>query len=251
MPGVSIRASVLRGLSVEHERNARRERKHDAFACAEAGHAAPYPGGGGRPEFICPMKPGWASDTVHRRAEREGYRSRAAYKLLEIQEKYRVVRRGDAVIDLGAAPGSWLQVLASLTDGTILGVDLQPVPPLAGTRTLVGDFTDPAVQEQILAIVPEASVLVSDAAPHLTGTRSVDQARAVGTGEDALAFACRVLSPGGNFVVKSFQGEDFDGLLAEVRARFRSVHVYRPRVTRKGSRECYIVGRNFAGRDSC
>jgi 23S rRNA (uridine2552-2'-O)-methyltransferase len=197
------------------------------------------------------VKSGWASDTVHRRAAREGYRSRAAYKLLEIQEKYRVVRRGDTVIDLGAAPGSWLQVLTTLTDGLILGVDLQPVPPLAGTETLVGDFTDPAVLEQILAIVPEASVLVSDAAPHLTGARSVDQARAVGIGEDALALACRVLKPGGNLVVKSFQGEDFDGLLAEVRARFRSVHVYRPRVTRKGSRECYLVGRNFAGRETC
>lgn len=197
------------------------------------------------------MKSGWANDTVHRRAAKEGYRSRAAYKLLEIQEKYRVVRRGDTVIDLGAAPGSWLQVLATLTDGTILGVDLQPFPPLPGTVTLVGDFTDAAVQEQILARVPEASVLVSDAAPHLTGSRSVDQARAVGIGEDALAFACRVLRPGGNLVVKSFQGEDFEGLLAAARARFRSVHVYRPRVTRKGSRECYIIGRNFAGRETC
>jgi 23S rRNA (uridine2552-2'-O)-methyltransferase len=197
------------------------------------------------------VKSGWASDTVHRRAAKEGYRSRAAYKLLEIQEKYRVVRRGDTVIDLGAAPGSWLQVLATLTDGTILGVDLQPFPPLPGTMTLVGDFTEAAVQEQILAQVPEASVLVSDAAPHLTGSRSVDQARAVGIGEDALAFACRVLRPGGNLVVKSFQGEDFEGLLAAARARFRSVHVYRPRVTRKGSRECYIIGRNFAGRETC
>jgi 23S rRNA (uridine2552-2'-O)-methyltransferase len=188
---------------------------------------------------------------VHRRAAREGYRSRAAYKLLEIQEKFRVVRRGDAVIDLGAAPGSWLQVLVGLTDGPVLGVDLQPVPPLPGTMTITGDFADPAVQEQILAAMPVASVLLSDAAPHLTGARSVDQARAVGIGEDALALACRVLSPGGNFVVKSFQGEDFDDLLAGVRARFRAVHVYRPRVTRKGSRECYIIGKNFAGRGPC
>ena len=194
---------------------------------------------------------GWASDTVHRRAAKEGYRSRAAYKLLEIQDRFRVVRRGDSVIDLGAAPGSWLQVLAGLTQGAILGVDLQPVPPLPGVATIVGDFTDPAVQERIRALVPEASVLVSDAAPHLSGNRSVDQARAVGIGEDALALACRVLVPGGNFVVKSFQGEDFDGLLAAVRERFRSVHVYRPTVTRRGSRECYIVGRNFAGREPC
>jgi len=197
------------------------------------------------------MNSGWANDTVHRRAAREGYRSRAAYKLLEIEDRFRVVRRGDRVIDLGAAPGSWLQVLSGLTQGTILGVDLQPIPPLPGVTTIVGDFTDPVVRESIRAIVPEASVLLSDAAPNLTGTRSVDQARAVGIGGDALALACLVLKPGGNFVVKSFQGEDFNEFLGEVRGRFRSVHVYRPKVTRKGSRECYIIGRNFAGRETC
>jgi 23S rRNA (uridine2552-2'-O)-methyltransferase len=162
-----------------------------------------------------------------------------------------VVRRGDSVIDLGAAPGSWLQVLSGLTGGTILGVDLQPIPPLPGISTIAGDFADPAVQEGIRAVLPEASVVISDAAPRLSGNRSLDQARAVGIGEDALAFACRVLKPGGNFVVKSFQGEDFEGLLGHVRTRFRSVHVYRPRVTRRGSRECYIIGKNFAGRETC
>jgi 23S rRNA (uridine2552-2'-O)-methyltransferase len=197
------------------------------------------------------VKSGWARDTVHRRAAGEGYRSRAAYKLLEIEERYHVVRRGDSVIDLGAAPGSWLQVLSDLTAGTILGVDLQPIPPLPGVSTIAGDFTDPAVQERIRAVLPEASVVVSDAAPRLSGNRSLDQARAVGVGEDALALAEKVLKPGGNFVVKSFQGEDFDGLVAAIRARFRSVHVYRPRVTRKGSRECYIIGKNFAGRETC
>lgn len=197
------------------------------------------------------VKSGWASDTVHRRAAREGYRSRAAYKLLEIQDRYHVIRRGDSVIDLGAAPGSWLQVLSGLTDGTILGVDLQPIPPLPGAATIVGDFTDPAVAEQIRATLPRASVVVSDAAPHLSGNRSLDQARAVGMGEDALALACTLLKRGGNFVVKSFQGEDFDGLLGKVRAAFRSVQVYRPRVTRRGSRECYIIGRNFAGGETC
>ena len=197
------------------------------------------------------MTSGWANDTVHWRAAREGYRSRAAYKLLEIESRYRVVRRGDTVVDLGAAPGSWLQVLTTLTSGTILGVDLQPIPPVPGATTITGDFTDPAVQERIRATVPEVSVLLSDAAPHLTGARSVDQARAVGIGHDALALACLVLKPGGNIVIKSFQGEDFNELLADVRAVFRAVHVYRPKVTRKGSRECYIIGRNFAGRETC
>jgi 23S rRNA (uridine2552-2'-O)-methyltransferase len=197
------------------------------------------------------MSSGWASDTVHRRAAREGYRSRAAYKIREIQDRFHVVRRGDAVIDLGAAPGSWLQVLSDLTHGTILGVDLQHIPPLPGVTTIAGDFTDPAVQERIQAVVPEASVLLSDAAPHLTGNRSLDQARAVGIGEEALALACRVLKPGGNLVLKSFQGEDFNDLLDAVRGGFHSVHVYRPRVTRRGSRECYIVGKNFLGRGTC
>jgi 23S rRNA (uridine2552-2'-O)-methyltransferase len=197
------------------------------------------------------MNSGWVNDTVHRRAAREGYRSRAAYKLLEIEDRYRVIRRGDKVIDIGAAPGSWLQVLATLTQGAILGVDLQPIPPIPGVSTITGDFTDPAVRERIRAMVPEASVLLSDAAPHLSGNRSVDQARAVGIGGDALALACLVLKPGGNFVVKSFQGEDFNELLADVRTKFRSVHVYRPKVTRKGSRECYIIGKNFAGRETC
>jgi 23S rRNA (uridine2552-2'-O)-methyltransferase len=197
------------------------------------------------------VKSGWASDTVHRRAAREGYRSRAAYKLLEIEERYRVIRRGDSVIDLGAAPGSWLQVLAELTGGPVLGVDLQAIPPLPGVLTIVGDFTDAQVLENIRARIPEASVVVSDAAPRLSGNRSLDQARAVGIGRDALALACQMLKPGGNLVLKSFQGEDFNGLLGEVKARFRSVHVYRPRVTRKGSRECYIIGKNFSGRETC
>jgi 23S rRNA (uridine2552-2'-O)-methyltransferase len=197
------------------------------------------------------VKSGWASDTVHRRAAREGYRSRAAYKLLEIEDRFHVVRREDTIIDLGAAPGSWLQVLTALTRGTILGVDLQPVSPLPGVTLIEGDFTDPGVQDRILAAAPGASVVLSDAAPHLSGNRSLDQARAVGISEDALALACRALVPGGNIVIKSFQGEDFDRLLAEVRARFRSVHVYRPRVTRRGSRECYIIGKNFSGREAC
>lgn len=211
--------------------------------------SGPRRGPGGRGASL--VNSGWASDTVHRRAAREGYRSRAAYKLLEIEDRYHVIRRGDSVIDLGAAPGSWLQVLSALTRGTILGVDLQPIPPLLGVATIAGDFTDPSVQERIRAMVPEVSVLVSDAAPHLSGNRTLDQARAVGIGEDALALACMVLKLGGNFVVKSFQGEDFNELLDDVRARFRSVHVYRPKVTRKGSRECYIIGKNFAGRETC
>jgi len=196
--------------------------------------------------------PRWAGDRLHRRAAQEGYRSRAAYKLREIQERHRVVREGDAVLDLGAAPGSWLQVLTSLTRGPVVGVDLQPIAPVPGATLLVGDFSQPAVQARIREILPCVSVVLSDAAPKLSGNRDMDQARAVSLGEEALRLASTVLGRGGTFVVKSFQGDLFEEFLAEVKRSFRSVRVYRPSSTRKGSRECYIVARHFlAGRDPC
>ena len=189
---------------------------------------------------------------MHRRAAQEGYRSRAAFKLREIQERHRVVREGDAVLDLGAAPGSWLQVLTSLTRGPVVGVDLQPIAPVPGATLLVGDFSQPAVQARIREILPCVSVVLSDAAPNLSGNRDMDQARAVSLGEEALRLASTVLGRGGTFVVKSFQGDLFEEFLAEVKRSFRSVRVYRPSSTRKGSRECYIVARHFlGGRDPC
>jgi 23S rRNA (uridine2552-2'-O)-methyltransferase len=196
--------------------------------------------------------PRWAGDRLHRRAAQEGYRSRAAYKLREIQERHRVVREGDAVLDLGAAPGSWLQVLTSLTRGPVVGVDLQAMAPVEGVTLLVGDFSQPAMQDRIREILPCASVVLSDAAPKLSGNRDYDQARAVSLGEDALRLAATILTRGGTFVVKSFQGDLFEEFLVEVKRHFRSVRVYRPSSTRKGSRECYIVARHFlGGREPC
>jgi 23S rRNA (uridine2552-2'-O)-methyltransferase len=193
------------------------------------------------------VNPKWAHDAAHRRAVREGYRSRAVYKLRDIQKRFSVIRQNDTVVDLGAAPGSWLQELAGLTHGTIVGVDLNPIAPVEGTVTVVGDFTEPHTQEEILRLCGRVNIVVSDASPKLSGQRSYDQARAIDLGLQALAFAVRVLTPGGNFVVKSFQGEDFSYLLREVRRHFRAVHVYRPHATRKGSAETYIIGKNFIG----
>ena len=194
------------------------------------------------------MNPKWAHDAVHRKAVREGYRSRAVYKIREIQKRFSVIRRSDNVVDLGAAPGSWLQELVTLTTGTVVGVDLNPIAPVEGAVTLVGDFTLPETQEEILRAVPVVNVVVCDAAPKLSGQRSYDQARAIDLGMQALTFAIRTLKPGGNFVVKSFQGEDFSFLLDSVRRQFRAVHVFRPVATRKGSAETYIIGKNFMGR---
>jgi len=194
------------------------------------------------------VNPKWAHDAVHRKAVREGYRSRAVYKIREIQKRFSVIRRSDNVVDLGAAPGSWLQELVTLTTGTVVGVDLNPIAPVEGAVTLVGDFTLPETQEEILRAVPVVNVVVCDAAPKLSGQRSYDQARAIDLGLQALTFAIRTLKPGGNFVVKSFQGEDFSFLLDSVRRQFRAVHVFRPVATRKGSAETYIIGKNFMGR---
>ncbi len=191
----------------------------------------------------------WTKDSVYRKAMKAGYRARAAYKLLEIQKRNEIIRPDDNVVDLGAAPGSWLQVIRDLTGGKVVGVDLNPIAPMEGVTTIIGDFTNPLIQERIRAEAGGiVNVVVSDAAPKLSGQKSYDQARAIGLGEDALAFACTILKPGGNLVIKSFQGELFGELIAMVRQHFYFVRGYRAKASRKGSAETYIVAKNFKGR---
>lgn len=192
----------------------------------------------------------WGRDREYRMAVREGYRSRAAYKLLEIQEHAGIIRPDDNVVDLGAAPGSWLQVVRSLTSGRVLGIDLNPIAPIEGVETIVGDLADPVVRERAKETLGVVNVVVADASPRLSGQRSYDQARAIGLGEQELAFACATLKPGGNLVIKSFQGEDFADLLASARTAFRSARTYQARASRKGSREIYIIAKNFVGCDA-
>jgi 23S rRNA (uridine2552-2'-O)-methyltransferase len=187
----------------------------------------------------------WGRDGAYSRAIREGYRSRAAYKLIEVQERYHLIRGSDNVVDLGAAPGSWLQVVREITGGKVLGIDLSPIAPLEGVRTISADFTDLSIPPEVGSLLGTVNVVLSDASPKLSGQRSYDQSRSIALGEEALAFACRVLKPGGNFLVKSFQGEDFNHLLERVRDHFLSVRVYRTRTTRKGSSEVYIIAKHF------
>jgi 23S rRNA (uridine2552-2'-O)-methyltransferase len=189
----------------------------------------------------------WGKDSAYLRAMKEGYRSRAAYKLRDIQDRYRIIRDDDNVVDLGAAPGSWLQVERTLTQGRVLGIDLNPIPPLDGVESMVADMTGPGLPEQVKTLLGIVNVVVSDASPQLSGHKSYDQARAVELGEIALEFACKVLKPGGNFVVKSFQGQDFKGLLDKVKDHFLSVKAYRSKSSRKGSAEVYIVAKYFVG----
>jgi 23S rRNA (uridine2552-2'-O)-methyltransferase len=189
----------------------------------------------------------WGRDKTYLRAKYEGYRSRAAYKLIELQQKFSIIRRDDNVVDLGAAPGSWLQVLRTLTDGKVLGVDLNPIAPIEGVVMIEGDLTDPVIQQEVVTMLGTVSVVVCDASPKLSGHKSYDQARSVALGEDALMFACKVLKHGGNFAVKAFQGADFPELHALAQQHFHSVKTYNTKSTRRGSTEFYLIAKNFKG----
>jgi 23S rRNA (uridine2552-2'-O)-methyltransferase len=189
----------------------------------------------------------WGNDRTYLRAKQEGYRSRAAYKLLEIQKKFAIIRPDDNIVDLGAAPGSWLQVERTLTEARVVGIDLSPIAGLEGVDTIEGDLNDPEVLARVRSIVPVVNVVLCDAAPKLSGHRSYDQARIIELNEQALSFACKVLKQGGNFAVKSFQGTDFPELYALTKEHFYSVKTCITQSTRKGSTELYIVAKNFTG----
>jgi len=189
----------------------------------------------------------WTRDAVYRKSVKEGFRARSAYKLLDINTRFNIIRRTDNIVDLGSAPGSWLQVLKTLTDGQLCGVDLNPIAPLEGVITFMGDFTTPEIQNKIREAMPIVNVVVCDAAPHLSGAKAYDQARVMALNEAALNFAASLMKQGGNLVMKSFQGSDFNELVDLVKEKFYSVRVIRSSATRRGSTECYIVAKNFIG----
>ena len=188
-------------------------------------------------------------DTFYARAKQAGYRSRAAYKLQELAKRFRLINRGDHVVDLGAWPGGWLQVAAELTgpQGVVVGVDLKPIdqlpPPVS---TVKGDARDEAVQAEIRKRCGErVDVVLSDLSPALSGIRDRDIAQATELAETALAIAGRLLSPGGRLLVKLFTAPESDAFVASARPQFASVKVTRPEATRKGSAEMYFVGSGF------
>ena len=189
----------------------------------------------------------WGQDKTYLRAKNEGFRSRAAYKLMEIQTKFGIIRRDDNIVDLGAAPGSWLQIERTLTDARIIGIDLNPIAELDGIETIEGDINDPAVVERVKEKLEVVNIVLCDASPKLSGHKSYDQARIIDLNEQALRFACKVLKPGGNFAVKSFQGSDFPEFYAKCKLNFYAVKTCMTKSTRKGSTELYIVAKNFIG----
>lgn len=186
-------------------------------------------------------------DHFYRMAKKEGYRSRAAYKLKQIDERFHVIRRGDTVVDLGAAPGGWLQVAEELSGGTIIGVDIQPIRSLNGVITIKGDITSEDTVSRIKQLVKNADVVLCDAAPNLSGNWSYDHARSIDLAEHALLCAEQILKPGGNFIVKVFQGDLFSYYLQKVRSLFKNVRAHSPAASRKESAEMYIIAKKFRG----
>jgi 23S rRNA (uridine2552-2'-O)-methyltransferase len=184
-------------------------------------------------------------------AQRDGYRSRACYKLLELQEKDKLIKPGMVVIDLGSAPGGWSQVAGQLVGhrGRVVASDILPMDSLEDVEFIQGDFTDEAVFEQIMDAVGDQPVdlVISDMAPNMSGMNAVDQPRSMYLVELALDLARQVLPKGGAFVCKVFQGEGFDDLLRDVRSSFGKVSSRKPAASRPRSREVYLVARDFKG----
>ena len=186
-------------------------------------------------------------DYFFRKAKEEGYRSRAAYKLLQINQRHKLIHRGDVVLDLGAAPGGWSQVAAKLVgpQGTVVAVDKAAMEPLPGVTFVQGDLTAPDLAERIRALVGSVDVVLSDAAPPISGVHVRDHALSIALAEGALRVAQALLKPGGHLVVKAFEGEDFPAFLAKVRRHFRSVKPYSPPASRRESAEVYVVAKGF------
>jgi 23S rRNA (uridine2552-2'-O)-methyltransferase len=191
------------------------------------------------------------NDPYVQEATRRGFRSRAAFKLLELDERDKLLRPGMVAVDLGAAPGSWSQVLRERLgpSATIVAIDLLPMDPIAGVAVVQGDFRE----DEGLAAVENAlggrpvDLVVSDMAPNLSGIESADQARSVHLGELALEFASGHLKPGGDLVVKVFQGSGLPELTRDIGERFAKVYVRKPKSSRDRSRETFLVGKGFRG----
>lgn len=190
-------------------------------------------------------------DAWVKKSRQDGYRSRASYKLIELDRKDRLFRPGQLVVDLGAAPGGWSQVAVERVgdQGVVIASDILPMDAIAGVDFIQGDFTEDEVFGQLLAALGDrqADVVISDMAPNMSGMAAVDIPRAMGLVELALDMARRVLRPGGTFAAKVFQGEGFDALMSDMRDSFQTVLSRKPDSSRARSREVYLVGKGFKG----
>lgn len=189
-------------------------------------------------------------DVYVRRAQQEGYRSRAVYKLLEIQERDKIFRRGMTVVDLGAAPGGWSQIAAKLIapEGKIVALDILPMESLPGVDFIQCDFRENAAIENVEKLLDQRQVdlVMSDMAPNISGMNAVDQPRAMELAELSLDLAHKMLTRGGTLLVKVFQGEGFDQFVRDTKSAFEKVTTRKPKASRPQSREVYVLGRNYS-----
>ena len=188
-------------------------------------------------------------DQYVKRSQQEGYRSRASYKLIELDNKDRLFKPCMTVVDLGAAPGGWSQVAAKLVGnkGRVVASDILPMDSIADVDFVQGDFTEESVLNEIFDVLggDRADLVISDMAPNMSGVRAVDQPKAMYLVELALDLACQILKPGGDFVAKVFHGEGFDELLHQVRGKFERVVTRKPDASRPRSREVYLVAKGL------
>ena len=185
------------------------------------------------------------------KAQQDGYRSRAAYKLVEINEKDKLIRPGMTILDLGAAPGGWTQVAARLSgdSGNVVASDILEMDPVPGVTFVQGDFREESVYAEILSAINQQPVglVISDMAPNMSGMKTVDQPRAMYLVELALDMAINTLSPGGNFLVKVFQGEGFQEYRQKIQLHFKTLVTRKPESSRARSKELYLLGKGFKG----
>lgn len=191
-------------------------------------------------------------DYYYRKAKEEKYRSRAAYKLFQIVEKHHFMRSGDIVVDLGAAPGGWVQAARKIvgSKGLVLGVDLKPIDPFlqSNIRTIIYDIREQETLEQIMNMLPrKADVVVSDASPNISGIWEVDHARQIDLAQRALMIALEALKFSGNFLVKVFHGDLLDDFITKVKIHFEIVRIIKPEASRAKSSEMFILGLHLRG----
>lgn len=190
-------------------------------------------------------------DPYVRQAQQQGYRSRSAFKLLEIQEKYHLIRPGMQIVDLGAAPGGWSQVVVKCLkgQGKLIAVDRLEMDPLPEkiTRFIQGDFLSEEVQQAVISALRggQADLVLSDLSPNISGQRDVDQARMVDLIDAVLSILPSVLRQGGSLLVKIFQGTESDALISQIKTRFESIKLIKPKSSREKSPEMYLLARDF------
>jgi len=190
------------------------------------------------------------TEHYYKMAKKQNYRSRASYKLKQLNKRFKIIKSEDKVVDLGAAPGGWSQIAIEAVgeNGSVVGVDLEWIRPLDNENffTVRGDFTDAETLEEVKSLINgTAQVIISDASPKLCGIKDIDNFRSADLADNALKVCDHLLMQGGNFVLKVFQGEEFDNTVKNIKERFKTVKTTKPPSSRKGSVEMYVVAKGF------